>query len=341
MLKDHGFEVHTACGKEEAFPHTDKRFVIPIGRSPFDPRNIKGLHQLRKIIREGGYDIIHAHTPTGGVLARVAALGARRKGTRVLYTAHGFHFYKGASLFSWLILFPVEWCLSFVTDTLLTINREDYALTQKHLHAKRTEYIHGVGCDTTRYYRADDAERAATRSEWDIAPDDPLLAYVAELNENKHQDMLIRTVTALQNEYPRLRLLLVGPDHIGGVYMRLTLQQHAPVIFTGERRDIPHILASCDIYAASSLREGLPVNIMEAMAAGLPVVAMRNRGHAALVQDGRTGYLVDTQSQMEERLRALLENAALRRQFGDAAKAHIADYDVQRVLKELEAIYFS
>ena len=340
MLQAHGYEVHTVCGKAEAFPYTDRQFVIPIGRSPFDPHNIKGLHALKKIIREGEYDIIHAHTPTGGALARAAAVFARKKGARVLYTAHGFHFYKGASWLNWLVLFPVEWILSFFTDTLLTINREDFALAGKHLHAKQTVYIHGVGCDTSKYYRADDEERAAIRSEWDLAPDDPLLVYVAELNENKHQDMLIRAVTALQSDYPRLRLLLVGPDHIGGVYMRLTLQLHAPVIFTGERPDIAHILAGCDVYAASSLREGLPVNIMEAMASGLPVVAMRNRGHCALVQDGKTGFLVDTQMQMEEKLRQLLDDADLR-QLGDSARNHVADFDVQRVLKELEAIYFT
>ena len=340
MLQEHGYEVHTVCGKAEAFPYTDKQFVIPIGRSPFDPHNVKGLRQLQKIIREGQYDIIHAHTPTGGALARIAAVHARKSGTRVLYTAHGFHFYKGASLLNWFVLFPVEWILSFLTDTILTINTEDYGLAQKRLHAKRTVYIHGVGCDTAQYRRADEEERAATRAEWGVGPDDPLLVYVAELNENKHQDLLIRAVTALQSDYPRLRLLLVGPDHIGGVYMRLTLQQHAPVIFTGERHDIPRILACCDMYAASSLREGLPVNIMEAMAAGLPVVAMRNRGHCALVQDGETGFLVDTQSQMEEKLCLLLDDAALRQTLGENAKAHVADFDVRRVLKELEAVYF-
>ena len=341
MLQEHGYEVHTVCGREEDFPFTDKRFVIRIGRSPFDPRNLKGLRQLKKILREEQYDVIHAHTPMGGVLARTAAGGARRHGVRVLYTAHGFHFYKGAPLLNWLVLFPIEWVLSFFTDTLLTINREDHAFAEKHLHAKHTAYIHGVGCDTSRYYRADADERAATRSEWDLAPDDPLLVYVAELNENKHQDMLIRAVTALQAEFPRLRLLLVGPDHIGGVYMRLTLQQHAPVIFTGERQDVARILASCDVYAASSLREGLPVNVMEAMASGLPVVAMRNRGHAALVRDGETGYLIDSQAQMEDKLRQLLRDASLREAFGNAARERVAPFDVQQVLQELEAIYFA
>ena len=317
-------------------------YHIDTFRSPLSLGNLKAIKQIRGIVEDNGYDLVHCHTPLASVAARQACKGLRKsKGLKVFYTAHGFHFYKGAPVLNWLVLFPIEWLLSFFTDTLLTINREDYMFAEKHLHAKHTTYIHGVGCDTSRYYRADADERAQTRSEWDIASDDPLVVYVAELNENKHQDMLIRAVTAIQEEFPHLRLLLVGPDHIGGVYMRLTLQLHAPVIFTGERQDVARILASCDVYAASSLREGLPVNVMEAMASGLPVVAMRNRGHAALVQDGETGFLVDSQAQMEDKLRLLLRDPTLCETLGKAAQTHVAPYDVQQVLQELETIYFA
>lgn len=339
MLREHGYEVHIACADAQPLPDTDKQFAIPIGRSPLDPQNLRGIRALRKIIDGEQYDLIHAHTPMGGFVARCAAGKARRHGTRVLYTAHGFHFYKGAALTGWLVLFPVEWLMSFRTDTLLTINEEDYARAKARLHAKETVYIHGVGCDTARFVH-DNGARDAMRAAWQIAPSDPVLVYVAEMNANKHQDLLIRAVKSLQRDWPTVQLILVGADHYDGTYKRLAEQLHAPVRFLGERRDVPDILSACDIYAASSLREGLPVNIMEAMAEGLPVVALRNRGHCALVRDGETGYIVDSQPQMEEKLRALLEDRALCRSFGENGRVRVADYDVHCVLRELQNVYF-
>lgn len=340
MLQEHGYEVHTVCRAAEEFPYTDKQFVIPMGRSPFSPQNRKALRQLRQIVRDGGYEIVHGHTPVGGALARLAARSARKDGTRVFYTAHGFHFYKGASLFNWLMFFPIEWALSFCTDTLITINREDFERAKRRLHAKKTAYVHGVGCQTEKYFRADGEERAKTRASLGLAPDDRVLVYVAEQNENKNQGMLVRTAKALSAEFPSVQLLIVGPDNAGGAYERLARELDAPVHFLGLREDIPQILSVCDVYTASSLREGLPVNVMEAMAAGLPVVATENRGHCALVRDGKTGFLVRDEAQMCDKICALLTDGELYGACSAAALDRVQQFSSRRVLEELSHLYF-
>ena len=340
MLQAHGYEVHTVCCEAESFPYTDKQFVVPMGRNPFDPKNLAALRRLRGIIREGGYDIVHGHTPVGGLLTRLAAQGARKKGTRVFYTAHGFHFYKGASWFNWLVFLPIEWALSFLTDTLITINREDYDRACRLLHARHAAYIHGVGCETDKYFRLSGAERNEMRAQLGLSPDDRVLVYVAEQNANKNQSLLIRAAKALSAQFPRLRLLIVGPDNFGGAYERLAKELDAPVRFLGERDDIAQILSVCDVYTASSLREGLPRNVMEAMAAGLPVIAVENRGHRALVREGETGYLVRDEQEMCDKIRVLLTDEALYRRLGEGARERVQKFSVQRVLSELSALYF-
>ena len=339
MLEEMGYTVHTVCGEAEAFPHTARQFVVPMGRSPLDPRNLKAYFRLRKILREGHYDAVHCHTPVGGVLTRCAAIGLRRRGLRVLYTAHGFHFYTGAPLVGWLLFYPIEWLLSFFTDTLIAINREDYDRAVRRLHARQTMYVHGVGCDTSRFYRLEGEARDARRVSFGASPDDQILVYVAEQNENKNQGMLLTAAQSLADRFPRLRLWIVGPDHIGGRFEKIASKLDVPVRFFGERHDIPEILSVCDVYTASSLREGLPVNVMEAMAAGLPVVAKANRGHRVLVREGETGFLVENVLEMADRIERLLTDDALASRMRDEAQERVHRYDLQNVLSELRAIY--
>ena len=151
-FKEQGWDVHVAASGTLDLPFTDQKFDIPIKRSPFDIQNIKAFKELKRIIDQNQYEIIHCHTPLGGVLARFAAKQARKTGTKVIYTAHGFHFCKGAPITSWLVYYPIERYLSRFTDSLITINSEDYQLAKNHrFHAKQIEHVHGVGVDTERF----------------------------------------------------------------------------------------------------------------------------------------------------------------------------------------------
>ena len=131
-FKEHGYEVHVATNGKEVIPYCDVKHQISFERSPLKFNNIKAIGQLKKIIEKEQFEIIHCHTPMGSVVTRLAALKARKNGTRVIYTAHGFHFFKGAPIQNWLIYYPIEKLMARYTDCLITINEEDYEFAKKH-----------------------------------------------------------------------------------------------------------------------------------------------------------------------------------------------------------------
>ncbi len=236
-----------------------------------------------KVDEEEKFDIIHCHTPMGSVVTRLASKHARKAyGTRVIYTAHGFHFYKGAPKINWLFFYPVEKYLSKYTDDLITINNEDYELAIKKFKAKRTHYVPGVGVDPKKFdFELSQEERHELRKSLGIKDDDIVLIYVAELNKNKNQIMAIKAMEKLIVENSKYKLLLVGKDSYNGEYQRLVqeLKLENNVIFTGYRKDVPKLMKISDIAISTSLREGLPVNLIEATMCGLPIVATNCRGN--------------------------------------------------------------
>ncbi len=346
-FKEQGWEVHVAANGELALPYVDRKFNVPIARSPFRAGNVKAYRELKEIIDTHHYRLVHCHTPVGGLLARLAARQARKQGTHVLYTAHGFHFCKGASPLNWAVFYPIERWLARYTDCLLTINEEDYRLAVRHrFPARRIERVHGVGVDAERYRPASASRKRELRERMGYGPDDFLLFYAAEFNANKNQQLLIRALALAKDRMPNARLLLAGDGPLLDMCKAMSsrLQVDHMTRFLGYRDDIDRLLPACDVAVASSLREGLPVNIMEAMACALPVVATKNRGHDELVDDGRNGWIVDRdqEQQLAERLVAAYNDPALRRRLGEAGRLKIhRQYTVQHVLAEKKTIYLS
>src|SRR5690606_10354189 len=158
------WEVHVAAKGDMDLPYVDRKFDIPLQRSPFRRANVAAYRSLKKIIEKERYDIIHCHTPMGGVIARLAARHARKNGTKVIYTAHGFHFCKGAPLLNWLLYYPMEKALARLTDCLITINEEDYALAVRNkFGAARIEHVHGVGVSMDEFRPASSLENQYLR----------------------------------------------------------------------------------------------------------------------------------------------------------------------------------
>ena len=220
-FKEEGYEVHVASNGNEQIEYCDKHYNLPFERFPLRKNNIKTYRELKKIINENKYEIIHCHTPVGGVLTRLAAKKARKKGTRVIYTAHGFHFYKGAPLLNWLIYYPIEKWLSRYTDCLITINKEDYELAKKKFRkCKQIELVHGVGLDTTKFdIKISNQALATLKDEISIKKDNIVLTYIAELNKNKNQQLLIKTIEQIVKEGDtRYILLLVGDGELKEQY---------------------------------------------------------------------------------------------------------------------------
>ena len=192
---------------ECVIPYCDNHYVMPFERSPFKKGNLEAYRQLKALLDREHYDIIHCHTPMGSVVARLAAGSARNQGTKVLYTAHGFHFYKGAPLVNWLVYYPIERILSRRTDVLFTMNQEDYRRA-KTFHAKRVELVNGVGMDITRFAEATAEEKQAVRRELGLEKDDVFAISVAQLIPRKNHTALIRAVAKLAD--PKFHLFIVG-----------------------------------------------------------------------------------------------------------------------------------
>ncbi|WGU92984.1 glycosyltransferase family 4 protein [Paenibacillus dendritiformis] len=345
-FKQRGWEIHIAAKGELELPYADRKFNIPFERSPFRWRNREAYRQVKRLIERHGYQIVHCHTPVGGVLARLASRRARRQGTQVMYTAHGFHFCRGAPLINWMLYYPVEKLLARSTDCLITINQEDYRLAvRRRFKAKRIEHVHGVGVSGERFYPALPEDKASLRERTSFDRNDILLFYAAEFNRNKNHQLLIHALARIRERAPQVRLLLAGEGALleacQSVSVKLGVDRH--VHFLGYRNDIPDLLRMSDIAVSGSLREGLPVQMMEAMACGLPVIATRNRGHLELVCDGRNGYIVPPQAaeQLAERIATLAASPDLRESMGRESLQMFRKYEQKAVLHELGLIYES
>lgn len=294
-FKDQGYEVHVATNGDNNIPYCDKKIKISFERSPYKINNLKAIKSLEKIIDKENYDIIHTHTPMGSVVTRLAARKARKNGTRVIYTAHGFHFYKGAPLLNWLLFYPVEKILARYTDDLITINKEDYHLA-KNKFKTNVYYVPGVGIDENKFnFKMSNKEKNELRESLGLKADDFVMIYPAELSVRKNQEWLINSIKDLIINNSNIHLLLPGRDNLNGKIQLLvkTLGLEKNIHFLGFRNDIPKLLMISDVAISSSKQEGLPVNIMEAMYLGLPIIATDCRGNRDLVEEGKNGFIID------------------------------------------------
>ena len=348
MLHEHGCEVHVAAHNNLAeknglkLDFVDRVFDVPFDRSPKSPKNVTAYRMLKKIIDDGHYDVVHCNTPVGGVITRLAAKRARKNGTRVFYTAHGFHFYHGASQKAWLTFFPIEKSMSAYCDKLITITEEDYRLASQRFSVQ-VEHIHGVGVDANRYHPASNIEQLAMRSAEGLNSEDYVVLCTGELRENKNQKALVQAASLLTDEIPHLKVLLAGngPCELAlqGQIQALGLQKQVKLL--GYRTDLENLVPAVDLVATCSYREGLPLNVVEAMLCKKPVIASQNRGHRELVDDGITGCLVqpnDVES-LKKKLLALYYNKNLAKSFGEAGYEKALLYTAETVKQELETIY--
>ena len=266
-------------------------YQIDTSRAPVDRGNMKAIGQIKRLTERGKYDIVHCHTPVAAICTRLACRKVRKSGTKVFYTAHGFHFYKGASLKNWLMYYPAEKLCARFTDVLITINKEDYALAQKKMKAKRVEYVPGVGIDLNKFGQVT-VDKAAKRKELGIPADAILLLSAGELNANKNHETVIRAIADLDVYY-----IIAGEgdlrEHLQSVIGELGLTERVKLL--GHRTDMTELYKAADAYVLPSIREGLNVSVMEAMASGMPVVCSRIRGNTDLI-DENGGALFEPQS---------------------------------------------
>lgn len=345
MLKENGYEVHVATNGDEQFPYCDVKHKICIERSPFKLNNLKAIKQLKRIIDEEKFDIIHCHTPMGSVVTRLAAKEARKNGTRVIYTCHGFHFYKGAPIKNWLLFYPVEWYLAKFTDTLITINQEDYKRAQKKFgkRCKDIQYVPGVGIDTKKFdISMTEEEKIEYRKSLGLKNEDFVLTCVARLDKNKNQGFLIKCMRKLVNEDKNIHLLLVGRDELNGKYQKMVQRMNLEnnVHFLGNRNDVPQLLKISDVVVSASKREGLPVNVLEAFASGVQVVALECRGMRDLIKDDGNGFIVNNEYEFVQKIEKIYNDSKLTKKIGKNIINISNNYNVDKIGEKLKKIYF-
>ena len=300
-----GCEVHIACNfdymndtdVERTCKYTehiknDGIYIhnIRFARSPFSSKNIKAYRELKRIIDSERFDLIHCHTPAVSFMTRVAARKARRQGTVVMYTCHGFHFHNSSSKKNWLLYYPAEKFLSRFCDYIVTINKEDFNRA-KTFHCKNVRYIPSVGVDINRI-KALRINKAEKRKEIGVPDEKILVISAGELIERKNHEVIIRALGKLQDPDIYYAIAGKGPllDRLKQVASEVGISDR--VLFLGFRTDVFELYHAADISAFPSKIEGLGLAGVEAMAAGIPLVSSNVHGILDYVIDGKTGYAV-------------------------------------------------
>lgn len=355
ILKEKGYEVHVAANFKQGSTSSNKRIEqfkkelnylnIPFYQIDFSrnvkniSQNIKAFNQIKKLMKDNKYEFVHCHSPIGGVCGRLAAKSTK---TKVIYTAHGFHFYKGAPIINWLLYYPIEKYLSYITDILITINKEDYGIAINKMNAKSTYYVPGIGVNTNRFSNLC-IDVNNKRKELGVSSNSIIILSIGELSKRKNHEVVIRALSEFNNS--DIHYFIVGKGEFKVFLENLAsdLNISNNVHFLGFRSDIDEICNISDIFCFPSKQEGLPVALMEAMASGLPVICSEIRGNTDLIQHENGGYLCNPSevSDFAKFINILTQNRKLREEFGNYNMKYINKFDTKIVNCKMKSIYDS
>lgn len=354
LNKEKGCELHIACNfdyMDDTDEERTKAYIeklrqegvalhnIHFARSPFSPGNWGCYKELKRIINEVGFDLIHVHTPTVSILTRLAARKARKQGTVVMYTCHGFHFHNAAPKKNWLVFYPIERMMSRFCDYIVTINQEDYHRAQT-FSAPNVRYIPGVGVDLQRI-RDCKVDKQEMKRSIGVPEDCVLLLSIGEMTERKNHEVIIKALSLVENNNIYYAICGKGPlrEHLQQVAKQFGLGDR--VKFLGFRRDILELCNTADISAFPSRIEGLGLAGIEAMAAGVPLVSSNVHGILDYVKDGVTGYACapDNVESFALAIEKLASSEKLRAQMADACRKAVEPFDLKNALREMWNIY--
>ena len=346
MLKDNGCQVDVMAAQDDReITNADHCYYWHLTRSPYHFRNIIAYKQLKKLIKKERYDLIHCHTATAAVIVRLATRAVRKKyGTKVLYTAHGFHFYKGSPKRYWFLYYPVEKYLSRWTDAIVLINEEDF---NRVLHSgfknKKTYYLNGVGIHSERFAHADLVTGKKQRTNEGYTDNQFLMIYVAEFIYRKNHQFLVDASLEMAKSMDDFKILFVGRGELEQEIKKNATKVGADkyIDFLGVRFDLDLLFPMCDVGISSSRQEGLGLSVAEAMLCGLPVLASQDRGHRELIKHGETGFLYKQEDKVDfvKYANMLYENPIIRMKMGGAACLHVQKFKIEQSLRKMAEIY--
>lgn len=329
---------------ESEYSHRfDHLWEVDWARKPHKLRSAGNIvQQIRAIADKGQYDLIHVHTPVAAMVTRYALRNRhRRTNTKVLYTAHGFHFFPGAPKVSGAVIKRLETVASGWTDYLIVMNQEDFAAARslKKIPEDRIVYMPGIGIDLNRY-NSEISSREETRFELGISADEALLLCVAEFIPRKRQSDLLHALKHLGDA--RVKVAFAGDGEtlrmVKELAQRNGLSDQA--IFLGLRRDVPRLLKAADCCILPSSQEGLPRSVMESMCSGVPVIATDIRGTRELLENGvGVLYPVGDHTALAKAIGDFMHDREASKQRARHGIERVQKYDLQTVIQMHEDVY--
>ncbi len=323
--------------KEDEKEYGVRLHHIDLDRAPYSLKNIKAYKQLNKLIKEENIDYIHCNTPIGGLLGRLA--GKKCNVKKVIYQVHGFHFYKGAPKFNWLIYYPIEKWLARYTDAIITINKEDFDRAKNKLRLRnngQVYYVPGVGIDLTPFNRE---KKEELRKSFGIKEDEFVVISAGRLDINKNNETIIRAIAKVSG----IHLLICGDGEERENLIKLSnkLGVSDRIHFLGNRTDIVDLYKISNAFIMMSFREGLSRSIMEAMASGLPCIVSEVRGNTDLIDNGKNGFLYHSKDVdgIADGIKKLANNVDLCKRMGDNNIKKVDNYKMSIVVRKMETIY--
>jgi len=353
LLKEMGYKVDVACNFKQGNTCTDEKvnqfqeklslmgvdyFQIDFARDIAHMRqNIRAYKQVKELLLEKDYVFIHCHSPIGGAFGRLT--GHKTK-TKVIYTAHGFHFYKGAPLKNWLLYYPVEKLLSRWTDVLITINKEDYMLAKNKMHAKKVYYVPGVGIDVVKFANKM-VDKDKKRAELGVPTDAFLLLSVGELNKNKNHEVVIRALAQIKDE--KIHYAIAGQGKLKKYLCKLATDLGIAdrVHLLGYRTDIAELYKAADVCVFPSIREGFGLAAIEGMACGLPLIGSNNRGTGEYLENGKNGFVCEfnDSKSFANAISNLYKDFELRLKMGTLNENKAKSFDIELINQLMKNIY--
>lgn len=352
IMQEMGYEVHYASNfRHPVYPFEEKELTgqgiilhqIDVSKSPRRIKeNIRAIRQLRRIIDGEGIDVIHCHNPMGGVAGRIAA-HLSKADPYVIYTAHGLHFYQGAPLLNWLLFYPAEKFLARWTDTIITINGEDHLRVKRKFRLKPhgfVEQIHGVGVDMERF-RPRPERASGKRKELGIPGTAFHVVTAAELNDNKNQKIMIEAIAGLKRKDICYSLCGRGPSE--EKLRRLVAEKHleGQVRLLGFRTDMEEILQTADVFAFPSIREGLGIAAVEALACGVPLIVSDNRGSREYAVHDRNSIVcrAGDEEGFRQAIGRLYTEEGYRKELAGHCRKSADKFSVRETVKIMRAVY--
>ena len=306
---------------------------LPFARSSLF-KNLSAIKKSKKLFKKENFDLIHCHTETGGFITRLTM----RKKTKYIFTPHGMSFCVGSSKKSWLIYYPIEKWICKKMNANISFNNEEVSLLKKW-NVSTARYTHGIGLDVEKVKNTE-VDFSEKRRTLTIPLSAKLIASVGEINENKNHKVILNILDRLPED---VYYIICGVGSLEKELKAYCKEKSIEkrVIFAGYRDDIYEILKITDIFAFPSFREGLPVSVMEAMAAGLPVVCSDIRGNKDLIRDNEGGFLCDPKNpdMFLTAIDKILNSDEMKIRMSSFNSKEIEKFDISVVENEMFSIY--